>query len=103
MLQTPVNVIVDAAAVIAAIVVPIYAFFRFWFFLPAVVVAEDRFGLGRSWTVGGGNVARAIVIFLAIAFSVEIVFGILMSFFMPPFPVITPGHLDPQTIAHWEG
>lgn len=82
-LQQPVRGIVDVVVFVIAVIAPIYAALRFSYFLSAVVVAEGRIGLGRSWSLGGGNVLRMIVIWLAIVIAVSIVFGVLSSFFMP--------------------
>lgn len=55
----------------------IYAAVRLFFFLPAVVVAEEKIGLGRSWALGRSNFWRIVVVSLAIYLPVMIVFGIL--------------------------
>lgn len=55
----------------------IYAAVRLLFFLPAVVVAEEQIGLGRSWALGRGNFWRIVGVWLAIYLPVMIVFGIL--------------------------
>jgi hypothetical protein len=91
----------DAVAVVAAVVAPIYVVVRTVFFVPAVVVAEDRIGIGRSWELGGSNVLRIILITLTIFVCVNFVFGMVSMFFMPPFPVFSV-HLDPQVVAKWE-
>ncbi|HTQ14085.1 MAG TPA: hypothetical protein VMH86_09435 [Rhizomicrobium sp.] len=100
-LQQPARGIVDGVAILIAVLFPIYAIFRFIFFLPAVIVAEDRIGLGRSWSLGGGNVLRIIVVLLAIVLAVGLVFGILESFFRPPL-VMGGATFDLRQMVKWE-
>ena len=64
----------------------IYAAVRLFFFLPAIVVAENRIGLGRSWSLGGGNFWRIVVIFLLIVIPVGFVANIIMQ--MTVLPII---------------
>ena len=76
------------AAVIAALVY-VYSAVRLVFFLPAVVVAEERIGLGRAWALGGGNFWRIIIVILAIFIPVMILFGAIGALlgtmtFVPP-------------------
>jgi hypothetical protein len=65
----------------------IYAFVRTFFFLPAVVVAEDLIGLGRSWELGGGNFWRIVgivlIVYLPIGFAMSIVNSSIMQTIMP--------------------
>jgi hypothetical protein len=70
--------------VIAAACFFIYAMVRFSFFVPAVVVAEHRIGLGRAWQLGGGNFWRIILIVILIAISVAIVAGMISNMTMMP-------------------
>lgn len=65
--------LVNAVAVIAIVVSVIYVFVRLFFFLPAIIVAENRIGLSRSWELGKGNVWRAIVVWLAVTIPVHII------------------------------
>jgi hypothetical protein len=55
----------------------VYVAVRLIFFLPAVVVAEERIGLGRSWYLGGGNFWRALVSLLAVLLPAFVVFAVL--------------------------
>lgn len=57
----------------------IYVGVRWFFFIPAVVVAEHRIGLGRSWELGGGNFWRIFVIGLLISFAVGIAANLIMQ------------------------
>lgn len=78
---------------IVALLFYIYAAVRLLFFLPAVVVAEEQIGLGRSWTLGRGNFWRIIVVILASFIPVMIGFGILGLLLGAPVfvPPIEPG------------
>jgi hypothetical protein len=49
---------------IAAFLYWIYAFVRLYFFVPAVVVAENHIGIRRSWHLGRGNFWRIVGIVL---------------------------------------
>jgi len=66
-------------AVCAAVLWTIYMIFRLAFFLPAVVVAEGRIGIGRAWSLGGGNFWRIIGTLLAVLLPVMIVAGIVSN------------------------
>jgi len=57
----------------------IYGSVRLCFFIPAVVVAEERIALGRSWQLGGGNFWRIVVVWLLIAIPVWFIIGIVMQ------------------------
>ncbi len=75
------------ATVLAGIVAVcwyIYAAVRLVFFLPAVVVAEEQIGLGRSWALGRGNFWRIVIVSLAVVLPVAIVFGILGAVLQTP-------------------
>ena len=62
----------------------IYAVVRWQFFLPAVVVAEHKIGLGRSWELGGGNFWRIVVIVLLIVIPVGFVAGLVWQMTLMP-------------------
>jgi len=102
-LQQPVRGLVDTIMVAAAILATFYTIIRFFFFLPAVVVAEERIGLGRAWELGRGNVLRIIVVVLAISLATQFVFGTLTSAIMPmgTFPRFGD-HVVPQDVMNWE-
>lgn len=69
----------------------IYAVVRLVFFLPAVVVAEEQIGLGRSWALGRGNFWRIVVVWLAVLLPVVIAFSILGMLVGAPVTVM-PAH-----------
>jgi hypothetical protein len=79
---------VRVSAIIVAVLWLIYMIVRLSFFLPSVVVAEGRLGLGRSWMLGGGNFWRIVVVFVAVLAPVAIAFGMvramLLGSFLPP-------------------
>lgn len=65
----------------------IYAGARLFFFLPAVVVAEEQIGLVRAWELGGGNFWRifavAFVVFVPFWIGFYIVWGAVIGPFIP--------------------
>ena len=65
--------LVIAVLVVAAIVWAIYVMLRMFFFLPAVVVAENKVGVGRSWSLGKGNALRMFVVLIAVTLPVVII------------------------------
>lgn len=65
------------AVVCAALLWTVYMIFRLVFFLPAVVVAEGRIGLGRAWSLGGGNFWRIVGVLLAVLLPAMIAAGIV--------------------------
>jgi len=80
-----------------------YAIFRLFFFLPAVVVAEKRIGLGRAWELGGGNFWRIFLVVLLVVIPVAFVAGIVIQMtVMPAFMslVLTlPHNPQPEHVA----
>jgi hypothetical protein len=69
-------------AILAAVIGVAYAAVRLAFFLPAVVVAENRIGLGRSWQLGGGNFWRIFLLILAVTIPVAFVGGTIFNMFV---------------------
>lgn len=69
----PITNVVLAVVLICAAV---YVLMRFLFFLPAVVVAENRLSPSRAWELGKGNVLRMIVLLMAVIIPGAILFGI---------------------------
>jgi hypothetical protein len=87
-------VIATVLGVLALAALFIYVAVRLLFLLPAVVIAEERIGVGRAWHFGGGNFWRALLSILAALLPAFIVFcvlnvalfiGTLRGFPMPPF------------------
>jgi len=81
----------------------IYVAVRTFFFLPAVVVAEDVLGLGRSWELGAGNFWRIIgvvlVVYLPVMFAVGIINQTIMQATIMPVILQHAGSGEPQTPA----
>jgi hypothetical protein len=77
--------LVRAIAVLIAICWYIYFLVRLTFFLPAVVVAEEGIGLGRSWTLGGGNFWRIVGVWVVTLLPVAIGFGMVEQAIIGPF------------------
>ncbi|MGB8365047.1 MAG: hypothetical protein ACLQUZ_16900 [Rhizomicrobium sp.] len=98
---------IAAVAVIAAVLWCIYASVRLTFLLPAVVVAEERIGLGRSWELGGGNFWRMVAVFLAVFVPAAIGLGIVSQALIGPFIAFPPDfashfgqHMTPEEIGN---
>ena len=70
----------------------VYVIARLLFFLPAVVVAEGRIGIGRSWKLGFHNVWRAIFVGAA-------VYAPVPAAFAPMASVLTTG--SPRAAFDW--
>ena len=76
---------VVAIAVIAGVLWFVYFYVRLMFFLPAVVVAEKEVGLGRAWTLGGGNFWRIVIVAIVVVVPVLIGFSMVESAITGPF------------------
>jgi hypothetical protein len=95
---------VAAIAVIAGVFWFVYFYVRLMFFIPAVVVAEKEVGLGRSWTLGGGNFWRIVILGIVVFVPVAIGFSMVESAITGPFMIETdifqhPDHLTPQILT----
>jgi hypothetical protein len=77
--------LVKFVTVCAAFAWNIYMAVRLMFFLPAVVVAEERIGFGRAWQLGGGNFWRIILVVLAVFLPVGIAAGIISNILFGSF------------------
>ncbi|MGH6890155.1 MAG: hypothetical protein ACREHF_13335 [Rhizomicrobium sp.] len=77
--------------VLAGLVVVIYVGVRLLFFLPAVVVAENSFGLERAWTLGRGNVARGFIVLVAVILPIAVVFHLLYGAIFGGAAALHPG------------
>ena len=76
-----------AVCVVVACVL-IYSAVRLFFFLPAVVVAENRIGLGRSWSLGGGNFWRIFFVWLLIVVPVGFIASVALQLTILPVVVM---------------
>ncbi len=70
--------LVTAVFVISGIIGGLYIMLRLFFFLPAVVVAENKVGVGRAWELGKGNVWRIIVVLLVAVVPAAVIAGIAL-------------------------
>jgi len=79
------DVLIGTLAISAAVLWLIYMSVRLTFFLPAVVVAEERIGLGRAWELAKGNFWRIFITFIAVFLPAAIGFSIVSSALFGPF------------------
>lgn len=79
---------------IAAFCFYIYTAVRLTFLLPAVVMAEHKIGLERSWELGRGNFWRMFGLYLAIFIPVAIVASVLQQIILA-----SPAMLDVMKMA----
>lgn len=77
--------LVRTFSIIAGICWFVYFIVRLTFLLPAVVAAEGGIGLGRAWTLGGGNFWRIFVVWIAIFLPALIGFGMIEQAIIGPF------------------
>jgi hypothetical protein len=78
---------------IACVFWVIYSAVRLFFFLPAVVVAEESIGIVRSWELGGGNFWRIVAVCFVVFVPVAIGFSILQNALVGPLMLV---HSDMQ-------
>lgn len=97
-LDAPYLQIVRGLAVIIAVCWLFYLCVRLTFLLPAVVVAEERIGLGRAWELGGGNFWRIFVVIVAVVVPVAIGFGVVESALLVP-SLMMPWSMHPDMEA----
>jgi hypothetical protein len=70
---------VRVAVIAIAVCADIYIAVRLIYLLPAVVVAEEQIGLGRSWSLAHGSFWRIFVIMLATVLPIGIVYSVLSA------------------------
>jgi hypothetical protein len=99
----PVGGLVAFIGIVAMVCFGIYMLVRLFFFVPAVVVAEEKIGLGRSWQLGGGIFWRMVVIFLMMLLPPLIVLGIIqnvaITILFGPMPLFIGPHADPKQVG----
>ena len=66
----------------------IYVIARLFFFLPAVIVAENRISPSRAWELSKGNVWRIVVLVLAVVLPVCVLTGVVVC--MTLFATVVP-------------
>ncbi|MGC9954176.1 MAG: hypothetical protein ABSD21_07850 [Rhizomicrobium sp.] len=83
----------------------IYATVRLAFFLPAVVVAENKIGIGSSWSLGGGNFWRIIVVVLLAVIPLAFVAQLILQMTVMPVIMVEamklPHDMGPEDIGHF--
>ena len=70
--------LVNGLLALAVFVTFIYVIVRIFFFLPAVIVAENRISPSRAWELSDGNVWRIVVLVLAVVVPVCILTGVVV-------------------------
>jgi hypothetical protein len=97
--------LIDAAVIIGAGCFMIYAIVRVYFFLPAVVVAEEHISFSRSWRLGRGNFWRIVLLALMIIIPVSFVGGMISQIFimgsMGSNIQVLPENPSPEQTAHF--
>jgi hypothetical protein len=96
----PVGAVVSIIGITLMVCWLIYMVVRLWFFVPAVVVAEEKIGLGRSWQLGGGNFWRMVLVILMVILPPAIVLGLVQNvvttILVGPMPLFVGPHSDPK-------
>jgi hypothetical protein len=96
----PVGALVSVIGITAMVCWFIYMLVRLFFFVPAVVVAEEKIGLGRSWQLGGGNFWRIVLVLLMVILPPAIVLGLVQNvvttILVGPMPLFVGPHTDPK-------
>jgi hypothetical protein len=86
--------------VIAGLLFWIYAIVRVYFFLPAIVVAENHIGIRRSWHLGKGNFWRIVGIFLVMTIpagiAVQVLWQSVLQFEFGGMPLVLGPHPSPE-------
>lgn len=96
----------SAIAVVLAVLVAVAAFIfvsvRLSFFVPAIVVAERRISLGRSWELTRGNFWRIVGIVLSVLIPL-VVIELLVIVFLFDHQILPPLHagVTPHEIEAW--
>ena len=97
--------LIDFVVIAGAVCFTLYAVVRVWFFLPAVVVAEERISFSRSWQLAGGNFWRIVLIALMVIIPVGFVGGMVSQIFVMGSMGSTiqtmPEHPSPEQIAQF--
>lgn len=94
MVPKPWGVVLAVVLGVIGFCIYIYTAFRLVFFVPAVVVAEGRLGIGRSWELGRGNFWRILVVLLLVVVPVGFVAGIAMHItVMSTITALILGHM----------
>jgi hypothetical protein len=68
----------NAVLAVAVFLAFMYVIVRIFFFLPAVIVAENRISPSRAWELSNGNVWRIVVLVLAVVVPVCVLTGVVV-------------------------
>ncbi len=93
---TAVVALVNFALAVAAVVFVVYVMLRLFFFLPAVVVAENKLGVARAWELGKGNVWRMIAVMIVVVLPVCVVAAGAMYLMLVPTVIVEVIRHQPQ-------
>ena len=96
------NILIGVLVGIIAVCWIIYLSVRLSFFIPAVVVAEEKISLGRGWELAGGNFWRIVIVAIVVFLPVAIGFGIISSALFGSMFVMPHFHdgMPPQEMFH---
>ena len=90
--------LVRVLAVLAGLCLWIYVAVRLFFFLPAVVVAEESIGIERAWNLGGHNFWRILIVATAVVLPIVVVFYIVSLAIFPRLPDLPGGHMGSREL-----
>ena len=93
MATSAINLVIGVVVVVTIV----YVMLRMFFFLPAVVVAEKRLGVGRAWALGKGNVLRMIAVLIVILIPVAIVAGAVFYVTVVPTVILEAVRQHPHS------
>jgi hypothetical protein len=95
-----VAILVKAVIILVGVIFAVSVIARLAFFLPAVVVAENKVGVSKAWQLGKGNVWRILAVLLAVIVPVMIIAGVVVHFTIlaSVLSVVATGH-EPKTPA----
>ncbi|MBV9541176.1 MAG: hypothetical protein JO167_07890 [Alphaproteobacteria bacterium] len=83
----------------------IYAAVRTYFFIPAIVVAENHIGIRRSWHLGAGNFWRIIGIVLImtipLSMAAQTIMQPVLQFYMGGAAQTLPPHASPEEMKQF--
>ena len=88
-----------AVLILAILLGAFYIMLRLFFFLPAVIVAENRIGVSRAWALGQGNVLRILVVILAVVIPIYMIAGFALYAAVIPVVLGAAMHMAPTEDA----
>lgn len=90
--------LIRGLAIFAGLAFLLYIALRLFFFLPAVVVAEEKIGIERAWLLGGHNFWRIFIIALAVFVPIAVAFHILSWALFGPAVAWPGGHMSTREV-----